>query len=89
MTRRADTADRYELRLDGHLDGRWSSWFSGLTLTHEDDGTTALRGTVVDQAELHGHLARVRDLGATLLSVTALDDPDAVRTDHPDPTDHP
>jgi hypothetical protein len=28
---------------------------------------------VADQAELHGHLARVRDLGATLVSLTALD----------------
>jgi len=68
-TRRGDTADRYELRVDGHLDERWSPWFAGLTLTHEDDGTTTLRGAVTDQAELHGHLARVRDLGATLLSV--------------------
>ena len=74
-TRRAASAApaRYELRVDGHLDEHWSSWFAGLTLTHEDDGTTALRGPVVDQAELHGHLARVRDLGAVLVSVTALE----------------
>jgi hypothetical protein len=73
--RRAKSAApaRYELRVDGHLDGHWSSWFAGLTLTHEDDGTTALRGPVLDQAELHGHLVRVRDLGATLVSVTVLD----------------
>ena len=64
---------RYELRVEGHLDEQWSSWFAGLTLTHEDDGTTALRGPVLDQAELHGHLARVRDLGAVLVSVTALE----------------
>lgn len=67
-------AGRYELRVAGHLDERWASWFAGLTLTHEDDGTTALRGPVVDQAELHGHLARVRDLGATLVSLSALDE---------------
>jgi hypothetical protein len=60
----------YELRVDGHLDPHWSTWFGGLTLTHGDDGTTTLRGPVADQAELHGLLARVRDLGATLLSVT-------------------
>lgn len=64
---------RYELRVEGHLDEHWSSWFAGLTLTHEDDGTTALRGPVLDQAALHGHLARVRDLGAVLVSVTALE----------------
>jgi len=69
------TRDRYEVRLAGHLDERWSTWFGGLALTHEPAGTTALRGAVADQAELHGVLARVRDLGATLISVTRLDDP--------------
>lgn len=63
----------YELRLDGHLDEHWSTWFAGLTLTRADDGTTTLRGVVSDQAELHGLLARVRDLGVTLLSVKAID----------------
>ena len=60
----------YEVRLAGHLDEHWSTWFGGLTLIHEDDGTTTLRGAVADQAELHGLLAKVRDLGATLISVT-------------------
>ena len=67
---------RYELRLEGHLDEHWSSWFGGLTLCREDDGTTTLRGVVADQAELHGLLAKVRDLGATLLSVRTVDSPD-------------
>ena len=60
----------YEIRVLGHLDPHWSTWFTGLTLTHQDDGTTSLHGVVTDQAELHGLLAKVRDLGATLLSVT-------------------
>ncbi|QBR91269.1 hypothetical protein [Nocardioides euryhalodurans] len=59
----------YELRLEGHLDEHWSTWFDGLTLHHETDGTTTLTGTVTDQAELHGLLSKVRDLGATLISV--------------------
>lgn len=59
-----------EIRVAGHLDERWSAWFGGLTLTREDDGSTTLRGAVADQAELHGLLAKVRDLGAPLLSVT-------------------
>lgn len=72
---------RYELRVLGHLDAYWSNWFTGLTLTQQDDGTTSLCGLVTDQAELHGLLAKVRDLGATLLSVTCVDvaDPDASR----------
>lgn len=61
----------YELRVAGHLDRHWSRWFGGLELTHEDDGSTTLRGVVIDQSELHGLLAKVRDLGATLISVTS------------------
>jgi hypothetical protein len=62
----------YEVRIDGHLGEHWSAWFGGLTLTHESDGTTTLRGAV-DQAGLHGLLLRVRDLGVTLISVEAID----------------
>ena len=63
----------YELRIEGHLDQHWSTWFGGLTLTLESDGTTTLRGVVRDQSELHGLLANVRDLGVTLISVTPID----------------
>ena len=72
-TRTAPRPSDYELRVQGHLDQHWSTWFGGLTLTHVDDGNTTLRGPVADQAELHGLIAKVRDLGATLLSVTAVD----------------
>ena len=67
-----DVAVSYELRIRGHLDQHWSTWFDGFTLTHENDGTSTLRGVVRDQSELHGLLARVRDLGTTLISVTPL-----------------
>lgn len=82
----------YEIRVLGHLDPHWSAWFTGLTLTQEDDGTTTLCGVVTDQAALHGLLAKVRDLGATLLSVTPVDGADASagaqdRQDPPDPQD--
>jgi hypothetical protein len=63
----------YELRVAGHLDPHWQSRFSDLTLTRDDDGTTTLRGDVADQAELHGILTRIRDLGVTLISVAAID----------------
>ncbi|RYV49640.1 hypothetical protein [Pengzhenrongella frigida] len=65
----------YRLRVAGHLDRHWSAWFGGLELTHEADGTTSLSGVVSDQAELHGLLTRVRDLGVTLISVEAVDPP--------------
>ena len=63
----------YELRIQGHLDTRWAAWFDGLSLTHESDGTTVIRGPVVDQAALHGLLTKVRDLGLPLIAVTQLD----------------
>ena len=76
MTARGpDAAAPYELRIGGHLDAHWSTWFDGFTLTHEDDDTSTLRGVVRDQSELHGLLNRVRDLGTTLISVTPLETP--------------
>ena len=68
-------AGRYAIRLSGHLDARWASWFHGLTLSHEGDGTTVISGPVADQAALHGLLARVRDLGLPLVSVTKAEIP--------------
>ncbi len=63
-------AGRYEIRVKGHLGPRWAARFEGMTLTRDGDGTTVIHGPVVDQAALHGLLARVRDLGIPLLSVT-------------------
>ena len=37
----------YQIRIKGHLDGRWRGWFEGLTITLEDDGDTLLTGSVV------------------------------------------
>jgi len=60
----------YEIRIKGHLDNRWTVWFEGLTIhILQDNGATLLVGPVVDQAALHGLLAKVRDLGMPLLSV--------------------
>jgi hypothetical protein len=68
-TGRWSDAGLYEIRLKGHLDARWAAWFDGLTLTRADDGTTVIRGPVVDQAALHGLLRKVRDIGLPLVSV--------------------
>ena len=63
----------YQLRVAGHLDQHWSPWFGDLTLTHEDARTTCLTGAIADQAQLHGLLAKIRDLGVTLISVEVVD----------------
>ena len=49
------------------------AWLGDLTITRHDDGTSTLTGPVADQAQLHGVLARLRDIGATLLSLNALE----------------
>jgi hypothetical protein len=76
-------ARRYEIRLAGHLDAHWATWFDGLAVSHESDGTTVIRGSVADQAALHGLLRRVRDLGLPLVSVTQVevDQPELPTTD--------
>lgn len=61
---------QYEITVEGHLGTRWSAWFDGLSITSEDDGTTVLRGSVVDQAALHGLLQKLRDVGIPLISLT-------------------
>ncbi|MFN8386217.1 MAG: DUF4386 domain-containing protein [Anaerolineales bacterium] len=59
----------YQIRIRGHLTDQWAEWFEGMTITLEEDGNTRLTGPVIDQAELHGLLKKVRDVGMTLLSV--------------------
>jgi RimJ/RimL family protein N-acetyltransferase len=68
MTTTAPTAT-YDLRVAGHLDDHWSAMLGGLVLARRDDGTTSFIGPLVDQAQLHGVLAAVRDLGVPLLSL--------------------
>ena len=67
-----DKPEFYEIRIEGHLEDRWTSWFEGLTLTLEDGGNTLLAGMVTDQAALQGLLKKVRDLGMPLISVNRI-----------------
>ncbi len=64
----------YRIHVRAYLHEGWSGWFDGLAIEHEPDGSTLLVGPLADQAALHGVLAKVRDLGLTLLSVTSSDD---------------
>ena len=72
---------QYEIRVEGHLGARWAAWFDGLSITSEDDGTTVLRGPVIDQAALHGLVQKLRDVGMPLISLTPVE----VTTDHLEP----
>ena len=62
----------YEIEVNGNLDEGPSGWFDGFTVTQED-GKTLLVGQVIDQAALHGTLARINDLGLVILSVKRID----------------
>ena len=72
--------ERYEIRIKGHLDDQWADWFGGLSIRLEENGSTLLRGPVVDQSALYGLLKKVRDLGMALVSVNPV---------QPDPGDAP
>ena len=61
---------RYQIRVQGHLDGDWSAWFDGLAISNLANGEMVLAGELPDQAALHGVLAKVRDLGLPLLAVS-------------------
>lgn len=70
----------YQLCLDSQLAPDWADWFGATEVRHSDGGHTILLCPVADQAELHGLLRKVRDLGLPLLSVTRMDgsDPSAL-----------
>lgn len=61
----------YEMSLAGHLGDHWRDRLAGLAITRNDDGTTTLTGPVADQAQLHGILAGLRDIGVALLSLSS------------------
>jgi hypothetical protein len=63
----------YQIRVKGHLQGSWARWFEDLALTAEGNGEMVLSGPIVDQAALYGVLAKLRDLGLPLLSVSRCD----------------
>ena len=63
---------RYEIRVRGILDRRWTAWFGDLQVT-SDGEETVTSSAVADQAALHGLLAKVRDLGLFLVSIRHLD----------------
>src|SRR5512134_1898800 len=64
--KKKDTTEIYEIKLQGHLDTKWSEWFYGMTITHECDGITTLCGPVPDQIVLHSVLDRIRDMNLQL-----------------------
>jgi hypothetical protein len=71
----------YQIRIEGHLGPALTGWFAGWSVSAEAEGDSLLTGPVADQAELHGLLRRVRDLGMPLVSVNRLDRCPSPRTE--------
>jgi hypothetical protein len=66
----------YQITVKEHLDDSWSSWFDGLTITHDADGMSTLARAVRDQSALYGLIDKARDLGLTLVAVGRSAPPD-------------
>lgn len=60
-----------EIRVEGHLDQTWAEWLDDFNLAHTEENETVLTGKVKDQAALYGLIAKLRDLGAKLISVNS------------------
>ncbi len=68
-TQSTKNPDRYEIRIQGHLELRRLNAPVDLVVTHTENGQTIFAGTLPDQAALYGVLNRLRDLGVSLISV--------------------
>ena len=64
----------YRIRVQGALSSKWADWFDGFTIAPQAHGETLLIGSVADQADLHGLLTKIRDLGLPLLLVEHLEE---------------
>ena len=72
-THAEDERRTYRIAVRGRLDGRWSDWFSGLTVSQADGAAGApisILSGVFDQATLRGIANRAWDLNLTLISIT-------------------
>jgi hypothetical protein len=64
-------AHRFQIVVEGELGDRYASAFQGMTV-HAHDGLTDLTGSIVDQADMQGLLARIAGLGLAVHSLTPL-----------------
>jgi hypothetical protein len=67
-----NTTRTIRITVRGRLSDRLAGAFEGMTPLRSA-GVTQLVGEVGDQAQLHGLLNRIRDLGLELVSVTVVD----------------
>ena len=73
-----ETPPHYEIRVQGHLDDRRACCFEGLTILHQTNGETVLKGPVRDQSALYGLLSWLQNMGVPLLSVRQLTEEEVI-----------
>lgn len=71
LSKPAASTTGYTVRVAGHLDDHRAAWLGDWYLHRDCDGTTTLTADPADQAQLHGLLDGLRDLGATLITVSS------------------
>jgi hypothetical protein len=64
----------YKVVVRGELDSRFAYLFNGMHM-EQVEGTTVLSGKVIDQAQLHGFIERIEELGLELLSLRQTSEP--------------
>jgi hypothetical protein len=73
------TPATYRIRVQGHIDNKWSDRFLGMALRRETTADalkiTTLKGHLPDQAALSGVLNTLYDLHLPLLKVECIDEP--------------
>jgi hypothetical protein len=63
----------YEIRVKGHMDSYWASWFENWMITNLEDGDASLSNLHADQSSLHSALNKIRDLNLVLVSVMQIE----------------
>jgi len=58
-----------EIKVKGCLDEHWSEWFNDFEISLTEENETVLKGEVKDQPALYGLIAKLRDLGLSLVAV--------------------
>ena len=70
MMKTGTSSEQYDIRVEGYVGTAVATHFPEFQLAQNTDETTTFSGVLPDQAALHGVLARIRDLGLTLISVS-------------------
>ncbi len=75
----------YEVSIRGKLNANWSDWLDQVTITtrsHEDgQSVTILTGCIKDQAALYGLIAKIKNLGLTILSINQVETEKSCKSD--------